>query len=153
MYFAGNGPGAMKKNGKLSTKEMIHPWYGTDHLGVDDISNMLVPAPACNTNACSSMPPLEPDSPVNMQECRGQGVAATRPQHNARCAVQQQIVNNAAPCTGMQQQCCTMHLQSYKAKSQAQARAPLRGGHLHDLATLQSNLMRAPAPRLLIWSL
>ena len=53
--------------------------------------------------------------------------------------------NNAAPCTGMQQQCCTMHLQSYKAKSQAQARAPLRGGHLHDLATLQSNLMRAPA--------
>jgi len=95
MYFAGNGPGAMKKNGKLSTKEMIHPWYGTDHLGVDDISNMLVPAPACNTNACSSMPPLEPDSPVNMQECRGQGVAATRPQHNARCAVQQQ--------------CCTMH--------------------------------------------
>ena len=41
MCCAGNG--AAKKGQKSSSKDTCnHPWYGSDHLGVDDISNMLV---------------------------------------------------------------------------------------------------------------
>ena len=41
MCFAGNR--AAKKGQKSSSKDTCnHPWYGSDHLGVDDISNMLV---------------------------------------------------------------------------------------------------------------
>jgi hypothetical protein len=57
MCFAGNG--AAKKGPKSSSKDTCnHPWYGSDHLGVDDISNMLV-----------QLPPAMPMS-ASLQTCK-----------------------------------------------------------------------------------
>jgi hypothetical protein len=77
MCCAGNG--AAKKGQKSSSKDTSsHPWYGSDHLGVDDISNMLVQLPAMPMSA-------------SLQTCK----FALQPTPAARCALNSAILHHA----------------------------------------------------------
>ena len=78
MCCAGNW--AAKKGQKSSSKDTCnHPWYGSDHLGVDDISNMLV-----------QLLPAMPMS-ASLQTCK----FALQPTPAARCALNSAILHQA----------------------------------------------------------